>query len=115
MKVCDEIVKDGAKHLCLITDHGHRKDQDHFVKLIVWAGVDATTGRRTLKFHCLDVDIGGHTTTAAAKAVKISTELLMSILQSKLGPDVTFSVITGDSGGGPASRMALINHLRLPV
>ena len=98
-KVCVEIFKDGAKHLCIITDHGHRKGQDHFVKLLVWAGKDAA-GRNTLKFHCIDVDIGGHTADAAANAVKISLDTFMAILKSKLGEDVRISVITGDSGGG---------------
>ena len=71
------------------------------MKLIVWAGKDAN-GRQTLKTHCLDVDIGGHTAQAAATAIKISTEVLMEILKRKLGHDVSFSKLTGDSGGGAA-------------
>ena len=44
LRVCHNIKLDHEKEnvimLCLITDHGHRKDQDHFVKLICWAGFD---------------------------------------------------------------------------
>ena len=101
VKVCYEIIKDGAKNICIITDHGHRKGQDHFVKLICWAGKD-DNGEWTIKYHCLDVDIGGHSAENAANAVKLSTEEIMSILKDKLGDDVEISKVTGDSGGGAA-------------
>ena len=40
LSVCQEMKDDKATHLGLTCDHGHRKDQDHFVKLISWAGMD---------------------------------------------------------------------------
>ena len=98
---CWEIAKDGAKHICIITDHGHRKGQDHFVKLICWAGKD-DNDEWTIKYHCVDADIGSHSAKGAADAVQISTEEIMSILKGELGDDVEISTITGDSGGGAA-------------
>jgi hypothetical protein len=63
LSVCQEIKDDFGKDmgtrltqidLGLTCDHGHRKDQDHFVKLISWAGFDEN-GNWTIKFYCVDV------------------------------------------------------------
>ena len=110
VKVCAEMIKDRAEHICIITDHGHRKGQDHFVKLIVWFGKDLS-GKPTLKHHCVDIDMGGHAAKAAANAVKISTGAMMKLLKLKLGDDVELSKITGDSGGGASviDRTEIVN------
>lgn len=54
LSVCQEMKDDKATHLGLTCDHGHRKDQDHFVKLISWAGMDED-GNWTVKFYCPDI------------------------------------------------------------
>ena len=38
MKVLYEIKEDGAVEVSIISDHGHRGGQDHFVIVIVWSG-----------------------------------------------------------------------------
>ena len=101
LKVCREIIQDGAKKLGLVTDHGHRKGQDHLVKLLTWAGWDKD-GNPTIKTHCIDIDMGGHSGEDAAAAVKLSVGDIMGILKDSLGNDVEIFVITGDSGGGAA-------------
>ena len=107
LKVCYEIKldHDGERviKLCLITDHGHRKDQDHFVKLICWAGFDED-GNWTIKYHCLDVDIAGHSAKEAAEAVRTSSAIFVEVLQFIVGDDVEveFADVTGDTGGGAA-------------
>ena len=52
--VCQEMKEDEVSCIGLQADHGHRQDQDHFVKLVCWAGRGAKN-KPTLKFHCLDV------------------------------------------------------------
>lgn len=79
----------------VITDHGHRGNQDHFVIVVVWAGYDEY-GNKTLKFFCPSIDQCGHTAAAAANGVK-------NILDRALvGINVEAKVITGDAGGGGA-------------
>ncbi|EJK54705.1 hypothetical protein THAOC_25645, partial [Thalassiosira oceanica] len=99
IKVCHEIKKDKARHLGLITDHGHRGDQDHFVKLVIWAGFDEDENW-TMKYFCLDVDSGGHSALEAAVAVKKSVTAFQDLLNEVVGERVEIKVITGDSGGG---------------
>ncbi len=103
IKVIYEAIKDKATKFALITDHGHRKGQDHFVKLLVWAGYDEN-GKPTTKVHCLDIDIGGHSTAEAAAAVKISVEPILSVLKknSDKTDEVEIIDLTGDTGSGAA-------------
>ena len=88
--------------LRLRTDHGHRKDQDHYVKMVSWAGCDEDRNW-TVKFYCLDVDSCGHSAQEAAYAIKMSTLQLISILKDLCGEvDIQLSMLTGDTGGGAA-------------
>ena len=52
--VCYEILLDNPTQLALQADHGHRQGQDHFVKLLIWAGRDEE-GNMIIKYHVLDV------------------------------------------------------------
>ena len=70
-----------AKHFAAQTDHGHRKGQDHLVKLINWAGYDHN-GKPTIKFACLDCDSGGHSIDDAAAAVKKSVDFFLSVVNA---------------------------------
>jgi len=63
LSICQEIKEDFERDpgvrlqqldLGLTCDHGHRQDQDHFVKLISWAGFDENNNW-TIKFYCVDV------------------------------------------------------------
>ena len=89
----------------MIADHGHRKDQDHFVKLICWAGFDED-GNWTIKYHCLDVDISGHSAKEAAEAVQKSIKIFIEVLQDIVGEAVTVELadLCCDSGGGAAAH-----------
>ena len=59
--VLQEIIDDEAKHFALITDHGKRAGLEHFVKILVWVGwEDEGKTKKTIKFHCLDVDTSVH-------------------------------------------------------
>ena len=100
--------EDRIKKIGLTTGHGHRKGQDHFVKLVSWAGLDENGDWNwTTKFHCVDVDSSGHSAEEAAYAVKVSTEELLSILNEIIeDAKVEIYSITGDSGGG-----ATVHHL----
>jgi hypothetical protein len=102
-KVIAQITKDAefmmtkykqTLQLTLVTDHGIREGVDHFVKMIVWTSIDEK-GRHKLNHFNLDIDKGGHTTKAAAAAIKKSLELLHLD-----GLDVELTFICGDSGGG---------------
>jgi hypothetical protein len=77
----------------LVTDHGHRKGFDHFVKMIIWTSY--VDGKYVLRHFNLDIDKGGHTTVEAANAIHKSIQALHLD-----DVDVEFSHICGDSGGG---------------
>ena len=70
MKVIQEIVDDGAKSVGIITNHGHRGEQDHVVVAICWPGLD-TEDNRTIKFFCPSIDKAGHTAHQANKGVTV--------------------------------------------
>jgi hypothetical protein len=38
IKVLHKMKNDGAKVVSIITDHGHRAGQDHFVIIVTWPG-----------------------------------------------------------------------------
>ncbi|KAL7530309.1 hypothetical protein ACHAXR_007396 [Thalassiosira sp. AJA248-18] len=108
LAVCQEIKEDMmvtlGRALSLTTDHGHRKGQDHFVKLISWAGLDEED-MWTVKFFCVDIDSSEHTADGAATAIKVSTEQLLEILNEMIdGDEVKITSLTGDSGGGAAAQ-----------
>ena len=114
----------GLSQLALTTDHGHRKGQDHLVKLLSFPE-RTSTGDLSIGNFCLDVDSGGHTTDDAANAIALSVTPFFAILNRFLG-DVKLAVITGDAGGGasvqnlhPAlkTRKLMDSHskLRLPA
>ena len=64
-----EIRDDGTTVVGIITDHGNRAGQDHFVVVVVWAGLDEN-GNKTIKFFCPSIDSAGHTAKHAAEGVK---------------------------------------------
>lgn len=88
--------EDGATNVGIITDHGHRHKQDHFVIVICWAGKDKD-GKRTLKFFCPSIDKVGHSAKQAANGVKKVLERL-----SVGGRKIKAKVLTSDAGGGGA-------------
>ena len=94
MKVLHDMKEDGVAEVGMMTDHGHRAGQDHFVVLFVWAGKDEN-GEMTLKSFCPSIDKAGHSTEAAAKGVQ-------SVVQRFLGDEVAVFTILGDAGGGGA-------------
>ena len=49
LKVIQEMKDDDARFVGIITDHGHRGGQDHFVVVIMWAG-KSKSGERTINF-----------------------------------------------------------------
>ena len=85
----------GMKYCGIISDHGQRGKQDHFVVIVVWAGLDED-GNKTLKFFCPSIDSAGHSTAEAANGVKTVLDRLLH------GTDIEAHVITGDAGGGGA-------------
>lgn len=97
--LCWQLKEAGVKQLGITTDHGHRKGQDHLVKLLSFPTL-TSTGEHTIDFLCLNVDSAGHTTEEASSAISTDVEELLEILRQFLGPDVKLSVITGDAGGG---------------
>ncbi len=96
--LCWGMRETGLSQLALTTDHGHRKGQDHLVKLLSFPE-RTSTGELSIGNFCLDVDSGGHTTVGAADAITLSVTPFLTILNRFLG-DVKLSVITGDAGGG---------------
>ena len=118
LKACYEIVKDSEDFeeiwLGIMINHGHRNNQDHLVKIISWAA--KVKGRWTVKFYCLDVDIGGHTTEEAAEAVRLSVDnFIETIKEFAPGKEVLLDCITGDSGGGAAVQKLLRFLIRIGV
>ena len=59
-KVLHEIKCGGVKEVAIITDHGHRGGQDHFVIVLVWYGKDKN-GNDVVQFFCQSIDYAGHT------------------------------------------------------
>ena len=103
--LCWQMKEAGLTQLALTTDHGHRKGQDHLVKVLSFPEM-TKSGHLTIGNFCLDVDQGGHTTIDAAEAVKLSVLPFLDILNRFVSDDegsgVKLSVITGDAGGGAA-------------
>jgi hypothetical protein len=101
--LCWQMKKAGLTQLALTTDHGHRKGQDHLVKVLSYPDM-TKSGHLTIGNFCLDVDQGGHTTIDAAEAIKLSVLPFLDILNRFINDDegsgVKLSVITGDAGGG---------------
>ena len=115
LRTCQEMKEDGVQKIGLMTDHGHRKGQDHFVKIISWAGKNENDDW-TIKFHCVDVDSSGHSAKEAAHAVKVSTEELLSILNEITDETETkITFITGDAGGGAAVQHIHKELIRIGV
>ena len=116
LQVWFEIVQDSKGFnvikIILMTDHGHRNKQDSYVKIVVWAGLDSEK-KWTVKFYCLDVNIGGHSAVAAAEAVKISLETFTSTIEDMAdGKKVEVECLTRDLGGVAAAQRlhpALVN------
>ena len=55
-------------------------------------------------YHCLDVDIAGHSAKEAAEVVQKSSNIFIEVLKDVVGEAVNVELahITGDSGGGAA-------------
>ena len=97
-KVLSEIKEDGAESVGIMTDHGHRSGQDHFVVVITWSG--KIDNQRRIKYFCPSIDSSGHTALEAAQAVKL-------VFERFLGDGVVVvHCASGDAGGG-----ASIQHL----
>ena len=107
MEVIQEVIDDGTKDVVIITDHGHRGGQDHFVVVICWAGLD-TDGKRIVKHLCPSIDKAGHTPQKAANAIK-------QILERFLPDGVNVKFLTADSGGGGAIQFTTPVLVRMQV
>ena len=90
-----EIKDDGSTQVGMMTDHGHRAGQDHFVTVLVWSGRDSN-GSRTLKFFCPSIDLAGHTAQEAADGVKNVWGRFLG------GGEIKLQALMGDRGGGGA-------------
>lgn len=97
--LCWEMKNAKVEQLGITTDHGHRKGQDHLVKLLSFPNL-TSDGDYTIDFMCLNIDSAGHTTEEASNAIADDVSALLMILSEFLGDDVKLSVITGDAGGG---------------
>ena len=102
--LCWELKEANVTQLGITTDHGHRKGQDHLVKLLSFPSI-TSTGDLTIEFMCLNVDSAGHKTEEASKAISDDVSALLKILCTFVGDDVKLSVITGDSGGGASVQL----------
>jgi hypothetical protein len=102
--LCWELKEANVTQLGITTDHGHRKGQDHLVKLLSFPSI-TSTGDLTVEFMCLNVDSGGHKTEEAASAISDDVSALLEILRTFVGHDVKLSVITGDAGGGASVQL----------
>lgn len=87
-----EIDKDGAEMVGIITDHGNRHDQDHFVIVVIWSGLDKQ-GHPTYKYFCPSIDSAGHTAKQASDAIR-------NVLAQRLKPGTEIFCATADAGGG---------------
>lgn len=87
-----QIEKDGAKEVGIVTDHGHRGGQDHFVIVVIWSGLDENN-RPTFRYCCPSIDSAGHTADEAARGVK-------TVLDRTLPEDVEVFCAMADAGGG---------------
>ena len=83
----------------LITDHGNKADQDHYVKDIV-IPIRDKNGKRKMRVHCVDVDRCDHTAESCADAVKNSIEDYLKIVSDKTGLEAEVRNLCGDRGGG---------------
>ena len=94
-----EIKCDGVKEVAIITDHGHKGGQDHFIIVLVWYGKDKN-GNDVVKFFCPSIDYAGHTAKEAAMGmgVKRVYEQLFA------GTDIKLIAATSDAGGGANIR-----------
>ena len=102
--LCWELKEANVTQLGITTDHGHRKGQDHLVKLLSFPSITSTEDL-TIEFMCLNVDSAGHKTEEAASAISDDVSALLEILRTFVGEDVKLSVITGDAGGGAAVQL----------
>ena len=93
------------QHVGITTDHGHRKGQDHLVKLLSFP-VKKDDGSRTINFLCLNIDSAGHSALEASHAIASDVNFFLEALSEYVGHKVCLSVITGDAGGG-----ALVQNL----
>ena len=94
-----------VESLGITTDHGHRKGQDHLVKLLSYP-VKKDDGSLSVNFLCLNVDSAGHSAIEASYAISKDVTFILDILSKYVGRKVGLTVITGDAGGGAA-----VHHL----
>ena len=106
VSVVEQLKKDNAKWVALMVDHGKRSGIEHFVKILVWAGLDQH-GNRVIKYFCLDVDKSSHSAKDCADAIKLSVKKLY---MAGLPTSIEIISITGDTGGGGA-----VQHIYLPL
>jgi hypothetical protein len=92
VKTLVEIQNDGADLVGVITDHGHRAGQEHFVIVIIWSGYDKDGWQN------IQIFLSKHR-LCGAYAEKAS-ESLKNVLERTLGSDVEVFCATADSGGG---------------
>ena len=96
-----EMKEAGVTDVGITTDHGHRKGQDHLVKLLSFP-VKKDDGNLSINFLCLNIDSAGHSTAEASDAISKDMKWFLDLLSEFMGKDVKLSVITGDAGGGAA-------------
>ena len=106
VSVVEQLKKDNAKWVALMVDHGKRSGIEHFVKILVWAGLDQH-GNRVIKYFCLDVDKSSHSAKDCADAIKLSVKKLY---MAGLPTSIEIISITGDTGGGGA-----VQHIHPPL
>ena len=100
-----EMKEAGVTDLGLTTDHGHRKGQDHLVKLLSYPVKRDDDGRLTINFLCLNIDSAGHTTEEASHAISEDVKFFLEVLTEYTGNDVKLSTLTGDAGGGASVQL----------
>ena len=94
-----EMKEAGVENVGITTDHGHRKGQDHLVKLLSFPA-KKDDGSLTINFLCLNIDSAGHSASEASHAIAGDVNFILEALSEYVGHKVGLSVITGDAGGG---------------
>lgn len=99
--MCWKIKQDGTIYISFQVNHGKRKGQEHFIKLISWGGFD-NEGNPVVKIFCVDASRCGHSTREAAESFKETLELIRLLI-----PEIIADSIMSDSGGGAAVQNIL--------
>jgi hypothetical protein len=109
LAICWEIDQDGTLYISWQFDHGHRKGQEHFIKLISWGGYD-DEGNAVIKCFCVDASRCGHSAEEAARSIKEIDDLIKLLLEEVVGNSAM-----SDSGGGSAIQNVMPKLIELGV